>query len=67
MLVLIMDDRPLAQTGLANILSARSDVSISIRPTMRAKRSRNWHGSYDVLLLDINDAGPVGHSRRRPT
>lgn len=55
MRVLIVDDEPLAQTALANILAARSDVEHfdSATDTIAAleKLAAN---SYDVLLLDIN-------------
>jgi DNA-binding NarL/FixJ family response regulator len=53
--VLIVDDQPPAQTALANILSARSDVqhfdsandSIEVLEKIATD-------SYDVLLLDID-------------
>src|SRR5258707_2875456 len=55
MRVLIVDDQPLAQTALANILSARSDVehfdSANDASDALEKLATN---SYDVLLLDIN-------------
>ena len=55
MRVLIVDDEPLAQTALANILSARSDVehfdSANDASEALDKLSTD---SYDVLLLDIN-------------
>jgi two-component system LytT family response regulator len=55
MRVLIVDDEPLAQTALANILSARSDVehfdSANDAPEALEKLAI---ASYDVLLLDIN-------------
>lgn len=55
MRVLIIDDEPMAQTALANILAARSDVEAfdSANDALEAldKLGRNW---YDVLLLDIN-------------
>lgn len=55
MRVLIVDDEPLAQTALANILSGRNDVEHfdAAKDAIEAleKLSAN---SYDVLLLDIN-------------
>jgi two-component system LytT family response regulator len=55
MRVLIVDDEPLAQTALGNILSARSDVehfeSANDASEALAKLTAD---SYDVLLLDIN-------------
>jgi two-component system, LytTR family, response regulator len=55
MRVLIVDDEPLAQTALAGILAARSDVEHfdSANDGIAALEllARN---SYDVLLLDIN-------------
>jgi two-component system, LytTR family, response regulator len=55
MRVLIVDDEPPAQTALANILSARSDVehfdSANDASEALAKLAMD---SYDVLLLDIN-------------
>jgi DNA-binding LytR/AlgR family response regulator len=55
MRVLIVDDEPLAQTALANILAARSDVehfdSANHAIAALEKLAAN---SYDVLLLDIN-------------
>jgi two-component system, LytTR family, response regulator len=55
MRVLIIDDEPLAQTALANILSTRSDVESfdSANDAVEAldKVSKT---PYDVLLLDIN-------------
>jgi two-component system, LytTR family, response regulator len=55
MRVLIVDDEPLAQTALANILSARGDVehfdSANDAGQALEKLATN---SYDVLLLDIN-------------
>jgi two-component system LytT family response regulator len=55
MRVLIVDDEPPAQTALANILSARSDVehfdSANDASEALAKLATD---SYDVLLLDIN-------------
>ena len=53
MRVLIVDDEPVAQTALANILSARSDVehfdSTNDAPEALEKLETD---SYDVLLLD---------------
>src|SRR5215471_522488 len=55
MRVLIVDDQPLAQTALANILSARSDVehfdSANDAIEVRDKLATD---AYDVLLLDID-------------
>ncbi|HVR26870.1 MAG TPA: response regulator, partial [Candidatus Polarisedimenticolia bacterium] len=55
MRVLIVDDEPLAQTALANVLSARRDVehfdSADDASEALEKLTTN---SYDVLLLDIN-------------
>jgi two-component system LytT family response regulator len=55
MRVLIVDNEPPAQTALANILSARSDVehfdSANDASEALAKLAMD---SYDVLLLDIN-------------
>lgn len=55
MRVLIIDDEPLAQTALANILATRSDVEAfdSANDVVDAleKLEKNF---YDVLLLDIN-------------
>src|SRR6266568_5321056 len=55
MRVLIVDDEPLAQTALANILSARSDVEHfdSANDAVEALEKLATD-SYDVLLLDIN-------------
>jgi two-component system, LytTR family, response regulator len=55
MRVLIVDDDPLAQTALANVLSARSDVKHfhSASDTIEALEKLATD-SYDVLLLDIN-------------
>jgi len=55
MRVLIVDDEPLAQTALANVLSARSDVEHfdSANDTVEALEKLATD-SYDVLLLDIN-------------
>ncbi len=55
MRVLIVDDEPLAQTALTNILSARSDVDCfdcaadAIEALDKLERD-----AYDVMLLDIN-------------
>lgn len=55
MRVLIVDDEPLAQTALANILSARADVEHfdSANDAIEAIEKLATE-SYDVLLLDIN-------------
>ena len=55
MRVLIVDDEPLAQTALADILSARCDVEHfdSANHTIEALEKLAT-GSYDVLLLDID-------------
>jgi two-component system LytT family response regulator len=55
MRVLIVDDQPLAQTALANILSARSDVEHfdSANDAIEALEKLATD-SYDVLLLDID-------------
>jgi two-component system, LytTR family, response regulator len=55
MRVLIVDDEPLAQTALANILLARSDVEHfdSANDAIEALE-KLAADSYDVLLLDIN-------------
>jgi DNA-binding LytR/AlgR family response regulator len=55
MRVLIVDDQPLAQTALANILSARSDVEHfdSANGAIEALEKLST-ASYDVLLLDID-------------
>src|SRR5215469_17418034 len=55
MRVLIVDDQPLAQTALANILSARSDVEHfdSANDTIEALEKLATD-PYDVLLLDID-------------
>ena len=55
MRVLIVDDEPLAQTAVANILSARSDVEHfdSANHAIEALEKLATD-SYDVLLLDIN-------------
>jgi len=55
MRVLIVDDEPLTQTALANVLSARSDVEHfdSANDAIEALEKLATD-SYDVLLLDIN-------------
>jgi two-component system LytT family response regulator len=55
MRVLIVDDQPVAQAALANILSARSDVEHfdAANDAMEALE-RMATDSYDVLLLDID-------------
>lgn len=55
MRVLIIDDGPMAQMALANILSARSDVEhfYSANNVTEALEKLATH-SYDVLLFDIN-------------
>lgn len=55
MRVLIVDDQPLAQTALANILSARGDVEhfdSASHPIEALEKLAT--DSYDVLLLDID-------------
>ena len=70
MRVLIVDDQPLAQTALANILSARSDVEHfdSANDAIEAFEKLTTD-SYDVLLLDIDldqsGAQLVGQVRER--
>jgi DNA-binding LytR/AlgR family response regulator len=55
MRVLIVDDEPAAQTALANILSARSDVEhFDSANDASAALEKLATDSYDVLLLDIN-------------
>src|SRR5258708_3707662 len=55
MRVLIVDDQPLAQTALANILSARSDVEhFDSANDASEALEKLATDSYDVLLLDIN-------------
>jgi DNA-binding LytR/AlgR family response regulator len=55
MRVLILDDEPLAQTALANILSARSDVEHFDSANEASEALEKLAtDSYDVLLLDIN-------------
>ena len=56
MRVLIVDDRPLAQTALANVLSARSDVEhFDSANNAIETLEKLATDSYDVLLLDILD------------
>jgi DNA-binding LytR/AlgR family response regulator len=70
MRVLIVDDEPVAQTALANILSARSDVehfdSANDAPEALEKLETD---SYDVLLLDntldLSGAELVDQLRKR--
>lgn len=70
MRVLIVDDQPLAQTALANILSARTDVEHfdSFHDTIDGLEKLDTD-SYDVLLLDIDlhvsDSQLVGQLRNR--
>jgi two-component system LytT family response regulator len=61
MRVLIVDDEPLAQTALANVLSARSDVEHfdSANGAVEAL-DKLATDSYDVLLLDMNMLGLSG-------
>jgi two-component system LytT family response regulator len=55
MRVLIVDDEPLAQTALANILSGRTDVEdFDLANDAIEAREKLATDSYDVLLLDIN-------------
>ena len=62
MRVLIVDDDPLAQTALANVLSARRDVEHfdSANDTSEALE-RLATDSYDILLLDIDLDLPGTH------
>ena len=55
MRVLIVEDQPLPQTALANVLSARSDVEHfdSFSDAINALEQLATD-SYDVLLLDID-------------
>jgi two-component system LytT family response regulator len=55
MRVLIVDDEPLAQTALANILATRSDVEAfdSANDAIEALNKVN-KSPYDVLMVDIN-------------
>jgi two-component system LytT family response regulator len=60
MRVLIVDDEPLAQTALANILSARCDVErFDLANDAIEALEKLATDSYDVLLLDI-DLGLLG-------
>jgi DNA-binding LytR/AlgR family response regulator len=55
MRVLIVDDEPLAQTALANILSARRDVErFDLANDAIEALEKLATDSYDVLLLDID-------------
>jgi two-component system LytT family response regulator len=55
MRVLVVDDEPLAQTALANILTARRDVERFDAATDAIEALEKLsNDSYDVLLLDIN-------------
>src|SRR5215475_2321561 len=55
MRVLIVDDEPLAQTALANILSARRDVErFDLANNAIEALEKLAMDSYDVLLLDID-------------
>lgn len=55
MRVLIVDDEPLAQTALANILTVRSDVDFFDRADDAFQALEKLEKSpYDVILLDIN-------------
>ena len=70
MRVLIVDDEPLAQTALANILSARCDVErFDLANDAIEALEKLATDSYDVLLLDIDLdlLGPkvVDHLRER--
>ena len=61
MRVLIVDDDPSAQTALANILSARSDVEHFDSATDGIEALENLTtNAYDVLLLSINRLDPSG-------
>jgi CheY-like chemotaxis protein len=61
MRVLIVDDEPLAQTTLADILSARSDVEhFDSANDASEALEKLATDSYDVLLLDINMLGLSG-------
>jgi two-component system, LytTR family, response regulator len=55
MRVLIVDDEPLAQTALANIVAARNDVEHfdSANDAVEALEKLEAN-SYDVMLLDVN-------------
>jgi DNA-binding NarL/FixJ family response regulator len=55
MRVLMVDDQPVAQTALANILSARSDVEhFDLANDTIEALEKLATDSYDVLLLDID-------------
>lgn len=55
MRVLIIDDEPLAQTALSNVLAARSDVDhFALANDAIEALDQLRKDSYDVLLLDIN-------------
>lgn len=55
MRVLIIDDEPLAQTALANILATKSDLeSFDVASDAIEALDKLKNNSYDVLLLDIN-------------
>src|SRR5215468_10810161 len=58
MRVLMVDDQPVAQTALANILAARSDVEHfdSANDTIEALE-KLASDTYDVLLLDLDLSG----------
>jgi len=61
MRVLIVDDQPLAQTPLGNILSARSDVEhFDLANDAGEALKKLATGSYDILLLDVNMPGLPG-------
>ena len=61
MRVLIVDDEPLGQAALKNILSARSDVeSFDSASDGQEALRKLAQDSYDVLLLDINMPGMSG-------
>ena len=62
MRVLIVDDEPLSQIAVANVLSARSDVEHfdSANDAIEALE-KLAADSYDVLLVDINRLDLVGH------
>ena len=70
MRVLIVDDEPLAQTALANILSARCDVErFDLANDAIEALEKLATDSYDVLLLDIDldllGSKVVDHLRER--
>lgn len=55
MRVLIVDDEPLAQTALANVLSERNDVeSFDAANDAIEALDKLSASSYDVMLLDVN-------------